>query len=74
MSATLPSYSYLGSASSSNKIAIQADLAGKADKSELAGKADRSSAGYNIAFDAGTRTLKLYSVTGALLGMTNIPQ
>ncbi|MFK4166633.1 hypothetical protein ACI2LM_10240 [Paenibacillus lautus] len=65
MRATLPYESYLGSSSSSNRIAVQSDIANKAD---------RSSAGYNLAFDNSTRNLKMFSATGDLLATVNIPK
>ncbi|WP_223068107.1 hypothetical protein [Paenibacillus caui] len=73
MRATLPYDAYLGSSASSNKIAVAADLASKADIADLAAKADRSEAGYNLAFDTATRNLKMYSATGSLLATVNIP-
>lgn len=56
--------SYVGSPVAPNRIITA---------SELSTKADVANAGYNLAFDTGTRNLKMYSGTGALLATVNIP-
>ncbi|MBP1905508.1 phage minor structural protein [Paenibacillus turicensis] len=59
MQATLPSYSYLGSASSdSNRIVIRSEL--------------ESKAAYNMTYDKGTKNLKMWARDGSLLAQVTI--
>lgn len=59
MQATLPSYSYLGSASSeSNRIVIKSDLDSKA--------------AYNMTYDKNTKNLKMWARDGSLLAQVTI--
>ncbi len=60
----IPFNTYLGSASSSNRLVMQADLGGKANVED---------AGYNLTFDTSTRNLKMYNRYGDLMAQVHIP-
>ncbi|MNZ81318.1 hypothetical protein D3C78_999810 [compost metagenome] len=61
----IPFNTYLGSASSSNRLIMQSDLGGKADITD---------AGYNLTFDTTTRNLKMWNRYGDLMAQVNIPK
>lgn len=61
----IPFNTYLGSASSSNRLLMQADLGDKADVTD---------AGYNLSFDPITRNLKMYNRYGDLMAQVTIPK
>jgi hypothetical protein len=60
----IPFNTYLGTASSSNRLVMQADLGGKANVED---------AGYNLTFDSSTRNLKMYNRYGDLMAQVHIP-
>lgn len=60
----IPFNAYLGTASSSNRLVMQADLGGKANVAD---------AGYNLTFDTNTRNLKMYNRYGDLMAQVHIP-
>lgn len=61
----IPFNTYLGSASSSNRLLVQSDLGGKANVED---------AGYNLSFDPNTRNLKMYNRYGDLMAQVTIPR